>query len=272
MRNSGKVAATLFLAIVAAAVFAPFLGTTDPTAFDLSRKFEAPNAHAFFGLDQNGGDVYSQVLYGARTSLSISFTVVALSVAIGLIVASVATYKGGFADIVLARILDMVQAFPGFLLALALVAVLGPNARNLVIAMTATGWAGYARLIRGEVLHLKEREYVRGAQASGATPTRILVKHIWPNLASLLAVQATFGLAGVILAESGLSFLGLGVSADTPTWGALMNQGRRFLVEGPHISFFPGLALSILVLSIQLSGESLREWLNPRERRVEIKR
>ena len=166
----------------------------------------------------------------------------------------------------------MVQAFPGFLLALALVAVLGPSARNLIIAMTVTGWAGYARLVRGEVLHLKEREYVRGAEASGASSARIIVRHIWPNLASILAVQATFGLAGVILAESGLSFLGLGVSADTPTWGALMNQGRRFLVEGPHISFFPGLALSVLVLSIQLSGESLREWLNPRERRVEMKR
>jgi len=262
------VAATFLLA----ALFAPWLGTTDPNAFDLSRKFERPNIHAPFGLDQNGADVYSQVLFGARTSLAISFSVVAASVLIGLLLASAATYKGGLADTLLARTLDMIQAFPGFLLALALVAVLGPSARNLIIAMTATGWAGYARLVRGEVLHLKEREYVRGAQACGASSVRIIVKHIWPNLASILAVQATFGLAGVILAESGLSFLGLGVNADTPTWGALMNQGRRFLVEGPHISFFPGLALSILVLSIQLSGEGLREWLNPRERRVEIKR
>jgi peptide/nickel transport system permease protein len=266
-----KIPPILLIALILAAVLAPILGTKDPNAFDLSRKFESPNIHAFFGLDQNGGDVYSQVLYGARTSLAISFCVVAASVIIALIATSLATYRGGIADIVLARTLDMVQAFPGFLLALALVAVLGPSARNLIIAMTVTGWAGYARLIRGEILHLKEREYIRGAQASGASATRILVKHIWPNLASILAVQATFGLAGVVLAESGLSFLGLGVSSDTPTWGALMNQGRRFLVEGPHISFFPGLALSILVLSIQLSGESLREWLNPRERRAEIK-
>ncbi len=193
-------------------------------------------------------------------------SVVALSCLIGLCLASWATYRGGFADQLLARLLDMIQAFPGFLLALALIAVLGPSAGNLILAMTITGWTSYARLVRGEVLHLREREYIKGAEASGASSLRILVHHIWPNLMSLLAVQATFGLAGVILAESGLSFLGLGVSPSTPTWGALMNQGRRFLNEAPHIGFFPGLALSILVLSIQLSGEGLREWLNPRER------
>ena len=272
MKHVAKAAALTLLLIIAAALFAPLLGTSNPNEFNLAKKFTPPSSQAWFGLDQNGADVYSQVLYGARTSLMISISVVALSCAIGLLLASAATYKGGFTDTALARTLDMIQAFPGFLLALALVAVLGPSVKNLIIAMTVTGWAGYARLVRGEVLHLKEREYVRGAQASGASTTRIITKHIWPNLFSVLTVQATFGLAGVILAESGLSFLGLGVSSETPTWGALMNQGRRFLVEGPHISFFPGLALSILVLSIQLSGEGLREWLNPRERRVEIKK
>ena len=271
MKRFAKVAAAILLLIILAAIFAPLLGTTDPNEMNLAKKFTPPSTQAWFGLDQNGADVYSQVVYGARTSLMISISVVFLSCSIGLIIASLTTYKGGITDTVLARLLDVIQAFPGFLLALALVAVLGPSVKNLIIAMTVTGWAGYARLVRGEVLHLKEREYIRGAQASGASVLRIITKHIWPNLFSLLTVQATFGLAGVILAESGLSFLGLGVSSETPTWGALMNQGRRFLVEGPHISFFPGLALSILVLSIQLSGEGLREWLNPRERRAEIK-
>jgi peptide/nickel transport system permease protein len=266
-----KISAVLLSLIIAAALFAPLLGTKDPNEFNLAKKFSTPSAEAWFGLDQNGADVYSQVLYGARTSLMISFAVVFFSVVIGLFLASFATYKGGATDAILARSLDVIQAFPGFLLALALVAVLGPSAKNLIIAMTVTGWAGYARLVRGEVLHLKERDYIRGAEASGASSTRIITRHLWPNLAPVLAIQATFGLAGVILAESGLSFLGLGVPSDTPTWGALMNQGRRFLVEGPHISFFPGLALSILVLSIQLSGEGLRQWLNPRERRGEMK-
>ncbi len=266
MKRLAKFGFIIFLILISIALLSPWLATTDPNHFSLADRFSKPSSTAWFGLDQNGADVYSQVLFGARTSLLIAISVVALSASIGLLLASWVTYRGGWVNQSFTRLLDMVQAFPGFLLALALVAVLGPSAPHLVLAMTITGWAGYARLVRGEVLHLKERDFVRGAEASGATRSRILVKHIWPNLMSLLAVQATFGLAGVILAESGLSFLGLGVSPETPTWGALMNQGRRYLVEAPHISFFPGLALSLLVLSIQLSGEGLREWLNPRER------
>lgn len=266
MKKLAWFGATLFTLLVLAAIAAPLIASQDPLAFNLENKFLPPSSNAVFGLDQNGADVLSQVLYGARTSLSISLAVVAISASIGLLIGSVGAYRGGTTDLVLARVLDMVQAFPGFLLALALVAVMGPSAHNLILAMCVTGWSGYARLVRGEVLHLKEREYVKGAIASGAGSTRILVRHIWPNLFSLLAVQATFGLAGVILAESGLSFLGLGLPPDSPTWGSLLNQGRRFLNEAPHISLFPGLALTLTVLSIQLCGEGLREWLNPRER------
>lgn len=252
--------------ILVCALLAPVLAPKDPNEFHLDQKFLSPSSQALFGLDQNGADVFSQVLYGARTSLLISFSVVTISTLIGLLVGSWSAYRGGWRDILVSRLLDMIQAFPGFLLALALVAVMGPSARNLIFALCLTGWASYARLVRGEVLHLKEREYVKGAEASGAKRSRILVRHIWPNLFSLLAVQSTFGLAGVILAESGLSFLGLGLPPDTPTWGSLLNQGRRFLAEAPHISFFPGLALSLVVLSIQLCGDGLREWLNPKER------
>jgi peptide/nickel transport system permease protein len=270
MRPLTKIGLSLMTVILGIALLAPVLARKNPNTFDLAKKFESPSSEAFFGLDQNGADVFSQVLYGARTSLSIAIAVVMISASVGLLIGSWSAYRGGWIDVVTTRVLDMVQAFPGFLLALALVAVMGPSARNLVFAMCITGWAGYARLVRGEVLHLKEREYVRGAEASGASRSRILVRHIWPNLMSLLAVQATFGLAGVILAESGLSFLGLGLPPDTPTWGSLLNQGRRFLTEAPHISFFPGLALSLVVLSIQLCGEGLREWLNPRERAANI--
>ena len=257
--------------ILASAILAPVIAPKEPNQFHLDQKFQSPSAHALFGLDQNGADVFSQVLYGARTSLTISFSVVALSTLIGLLIGSWSAYRGGWWDIVTSRILDMIQAFPGFLLALALVAVMGPSAQNLIFALCITGWASYARLVRGEVLHLKEREFVKGAEAAGASSSRILVRHIWPNLFSLLAVQSTFGLAGVILAESGLSFLGLGLPPETPTWGSLLNQGRRFLVEAPHISLFPGIALSLVVLSIQLCGDGVREWLNPKERAVTIK-
>ncbi|RYZ78516.1 MAG: ABC transporter permease, partial [Proteobacteria bacterium] len=174
MKALTKVGAVLLVLILLTAILAPVLATKDPNSFDLAAKFQSPSASAWFGLDQNGADVFSQVLYGARTSLSISFAVVVLSASIGLLVGSWSAYHGGWRDLVVSRILDMVQAFPGFLLALALVAVMGPSAKNLIFAMCITGWAGYARLVRGEVLHLKEREYVRGAEASGASRSRIL--------------------------------------------------------------------------------------------------
>lgn len=232
---------------------------------DLAQRFSVPSAEHPFGLDQNGSDVYSQVLHGARISLTVSFTVVALSALIGVLIGSLAGYKGGFFDLVVMRILDMFYAFPGFLLALTFVALLGPSIRNLILAMCVTGWTGYARLVRGEVLHLKTRDYVVGAMALGAPHTRILFRHILPNLLGLLAVQMTFGMAGTIITESGLSFLGLGAPSTTPTWGALLNSGRRFLTEAPHISLFPGLAILSLVLGFNLLGDGLRDHFNPKQ-------
>ena len=163
------------------------------------------------------------------------------------------------------RIMDMLYAFPGFLLAISLVAVMGPSLPNLILALCVTGWTGYARLIRGEVLHLKTKDYVQSAISVGATTPRILILHIWPNLVSVIVIQASFGMAGTIIAESGLSFLGLGVPPTVPSWGALLNAGRQVLVDAPHISIFPGLAIVSLVLSFNLIGDGLRDILDPKK-------
>lgn len=253
----------LFMAFMA--IFAGLIADQSPTAMDLSARYESPSALHLFGRDQNGADVLAQVAYGARISLRVAFTVVFISAIIGLIIGSVAGYVGGWVDQVVMRFLDMFYAFPGFLLALSLVAVLGPSITNLIFAMCVTGWTGYARLVRGEILHLKQREYVLGAFALGAKPLRLLVRHIWPNLFGILVVQMTFGMSGTIITESGLSFLGLGAPPTVPTWGSLLNSGRRILTEAPHVSLFPGLAILILVLGFNLVGDSLRDWLNPRK-------
>lgn len=256
--------AAIVLAMAAVAVFAPTLTFQDPNLMALANRYLPPSSTHFFGLDQNGSDVFSQVAFGARVSLLVAFSVVGVSMSLGLIIGSIAGYRGGAVDHLVMRVIDMLHAFPGFLLALALVAVLGPSLPNLIIAMCITGWTGYARLVRAEVLHLKTRDYVVAATALGARPLRILVIHVWPNLLSLLIVQATFGMAGTIITESGLSFLGLGAPPTVPTWGALLNAGRRSMIEAPHISLFPGLAILVLVLGFNLLGDGLRVWLNPR--------
>ncbi len=256
---------TLVLAMAFMGIFAGFVADHNPSAMDLSARYEAPNSEHLFGRDQNGADVLAQVAYGARISLRVAFTVVFISALIGLLVGSLAGYVGGWVDQVVMRFLDMFYAFPGFLLALSLVAVLGPSISNLIFAMCVTGWTGYARLVRGEVLHLKQREYVVGAKAIGAKPMRLLIQHIWPNLFGILVVQMTFGMSGTIITESGLSFLGLGAPPTVPTWGSLLNSGRRILSEAPHVSLFPGLAILTLVLGFNLVGDSLRDWLNPRK-------
>lgn len=250
--------------ILIAALFAPSLSDSDPGLMALAKRYSPPSLEHPFGLDQNGADVFAQVVYGARVSLYVSVSVISFSVLVGLIVGSIAGYKGGWADQILMRFIDMLYAFPGFLLALALVAVLGPSVNNLILAMGLTSWTAYARLVRGEVLHLKTREYVQGAVAVGAGSVRILTRHIWPNLIGLVVVQATFGMAGTIITESGLSFLGLGAPPSVPTWGQLLNAGRRSIIEAPHISIFPGLAILSLVFGFNLLGDGLRDWLNPR--------
>lgn len=264
-RRNLIIGGAILLSFTFLALIASFLTTETSLEMRLGLQLQPPSWQHWFGLDQNGTDVLAQIALGAQISLGVGITTVSLCVLIGLLVGSLAGYCGGWLDTLLMRILDVLQAFPGFLLTLAMVAVLGPSIQNLIIALCLTGWTGYARLVRGEILHLKTREYVQGAIAVGATPLRVVVLHIWPNLTALLVIQASFGLAGTILTESGLSFLGLGAPPSVPTWGSLLNSGRRVLVEAPHLSLFPGLAIVLLVLGFHLIGDGLRSWLNPKE-------
>ena len=245
--------------------FAPFLRPYDPLAMDLSRMLEAPSFQHPFGLDEKGADLLSQSLYGARLSLFVAIGVVGICLFTGLVIGSLSAWFGGFVDRLLMRLVDMVSAFPRFLLALALLAVLGSGLFNLMLALCLSGWAGFARLIRAEILHLKKEEYVLSALAYGAGAFRVLIRHIYPGLLGLLTVQCAFSLVGVVVAEAGLAFLGLGASPEIPSWGRLLSSGRRFLSEAPHLSLFPGLMLFALVLSFQLSGEGLRDFFDPRQ-------
>ena len=261
---------TLVVLTVAAALLGPVLTGHDPSAQTLALRLEGPSAEHLLGLDELGRDVWSRLLAGARISLMVGLVVVGVSASIGLIVGAVAGYVGGIADEVISRIIDVLLAFPGILLAIALVAVLGPSLTNVVLALTAIGWVGYARLVRGQVLKARELEFVQAARALGARPARLLARHIIPTAIPALVVQATLGMAGAILAEAALSFLGLGVQPPTPSWGTMINGGRVHLIDAPHLTVFPGLAIALLVLGFNFLGDGLRDRLDPR--RLELRR
>lgn len=252
-----------FVSLVA--VFAPWLTQYDPTKMVLRERFLLPSFVHLMGTDQNGIDIFAQILYGARVSMIIALSVVLISLVIGLLIGSAAGYCGGWVDMIIMRIIDMIYAFPGFLLILTIAAVMqSSSVGHLVFILCLTGWASYARLIRGEILHLKKKDYVLSADALGAGPLRKLVLYIWPNLVGPVMIQASFGMAVTIITESSLSFLGLGVPPSTPTWGSLLSSGRNFLLEAPHISLFPGIALLIIVLGFNLLGDGLRDLLDPK--------
>ena len=234
----------------------------------LSNKFQSPSANYLLGTDESGADLFKKVAIGTRISLSVAFSVVFISLVVGLIYGSLSGFKGGATDSFMMRALDLFYSFPGFLLALALVCVLGPSVGNLIFALSLTGWTGFARLIRGEVLHIKEQDFVQAAKSVGCGPFRTLVCYIWPNMTGVLLVQSTFSLAGTLIVESGLSFLGLGAPAHIPTWGSLLNSGKFYLVEAPHIAFFPGLCIVLLVLGFNLLGDGLKEALDPKKASV----
>jgi peptide/nickel transport system permease protein len=261
-----KIAGGTFIIVftLIVAIFAPFFSRQDPNAMSLPNRLEGPSWEHPFGRDENGSDVLSKLVYGARVSLGVAWTVVLISGTLGLLIGSVSGYAGGLTDQIIMRVTDLFYAFPGFLIALTLVAVLGPSLRNLIFALCITSWSGLARLVRGEVLHLKERENILSARALGAGDLRIVVRHIWPNLISLVIIQSTFAMAGTVISESGLSFLGLGVPPSTPTWGSLLNSGRHVMTEAPHVSLAPGLAIVVLVLGFNLLGDGLRDALDPR--------
>ena len=249
---------------VSLALFAPSLAPQGPAVQNLSEDLQPPSGAHLFGQDKLGRDVLSRVVYGARISLLVGVLVVSVSALTGVGIGALAGYAGGWTDEVIMRGIDVLLAFPGMLLAIGLAAVLGPSLRNTVVALTAIGWTSYARLVRGEVLAWREREFVSAAVALGAPPVRVVVVHIVPQLLPTLVVQAAFGMAGAIVAEASLSFLGLGVQPPTPSWGAMIDDGRSFLLVAPHVAFFPGAAIMLTVLGLHLLGDGLRDALDVR--------
>jgi peptide/nickel transport system permease protein len=254
----------LVATIVLAALVGPFLLPYDPAAQQLTLRLEGPSAAHPFGLDELGRDMLVRVMAGARVSLAVGVAVVSVSATVGLLLGSIGGYFGGRIDDLVSRTIDVLMAFPGILLAIALVAVLGPSLINVVIALSLIGWVGYARLVRGQVLRVREFEYVAAARALGAGPVRVLARHIVPSTLPLVVVQATIGMAGAILSEASLSFLGLGVQPPTPSWGTMLDAGRAHLLDAPHITLFPGFTLALLVLGFNFLGDGLRDWIDPR--------
>lgn len=251
--------AAILLLLLVAALGAPVLAPYNPLRQDLANDLVAYSADHLLGTDKLGRDILSRTLYGARISLTVGFATVALSLAIGLLAGSLAGYLGGWVDLLLMRFVDILLAFPGILLAIAFTAVLGPGLDHVILALCLIGWTGYARLVRGEIIALREREFIQAARALGGSPRRIIVRHLLPNLLAPLLIQATFGLAAAIIAEGSLSFLGLGVEAPTPSWGSMLNDGRQFLLVAPHLTTYPGLAIMITVFALNLVGDGLQE-------------
>lgn len=255
--------ALLVLLAVLAALMAPILAPYDPAEQQLERRLEPPSTTHLLGLDELGRDILSRLLFGARVSVGVGLTVVLLAGALGSLIGSISGYLGGRTDALLMRVTDVFMAFPGILLAIALVAVLGPALRNVVIALVTIGWVGYARLVRAQVLQVREREFVSAARASGTGDASILVRHILPNVLPMLVVQSSLGMAAAILAEAGLSFLGLGIQPPTPSWGAMINAGRGHLLDAPHLALFPGIAILVTVMGLNFLGDGLVDSLDP---------
>ncbi len=250
-----------------AATFAPFLARMDPEDCRLAAELSGMSGTYWMGADPDGCDIYSRVIFGARISLRVGVTVVGVSASLGIVIGLVSGYFGGWMDRLLMFVLECFQAFPGILLAITITALSPTRSVNLVIfALCVSGWVGYARLVRGQTLALREQEYVTAARALGQGPMRIMFREILPNLMSPVIVQATFGMAGAILAEAGLSFLGLGAPPGEPSWGSMLNEGREYMLVAPHISVFPGVAIMIVVLGFNFLGDGLRDALDPKRR------
>lgn len=263
-----RIGLALVLCAAAAACLGPFLVEADPRAQELALRLAGPSWAHPLGLDELGRDILARLVAGARISLLVGVAVVSVSATIGLVVGGIAGYAGGWVDTLLGRLIDVLMAFPGILLAIALVAALGPSLRNVVIALATIGWVGYARLVRGQVLKAREFEYVLAARSLGASAPRVLVRHVLPFAYPAVLVQATLGMAGAIVAEASLSFLGLGVQPPTPSWGAMLDAGRSHLLDAPHLTIFPGLAIAFLVLGFNFLGDGLRDRVDPGRRRT----
>lgn len=253
--------------LVVVAALSPLLASWERVqSQDLVARLDSPDSHHLMGHDQLGRDELSRIIYGARVSMLVGLSVVTISSIIGILVGALSGYAGGWTDrIVSGFLFNVFLSFPGILLAIAMVAFLGPSLKNLIVALSVIGWVGYARLMRAQVLKVREYDFVVAARALGASNTRILLKHILPNSIQPLIVQASLGMAGAILAEAGMSFLGLGVPEPIPSWGKMIDDSREFWFTAPHLFIFPGVMIALAVLSFNFIGDGLREKLDPKQ-------
>jgi len=266
--RGGRGLTVLGLGIIAvvglAALFAPWLSPYELGLIDITRQLEPPSSRHWLGTDENGADVLTLVLHGARVAALVGLSTVVICSIVGITLGSISGYYGGWIDEVLMRVTEVLMAFPGILLAILIIFITQePSLLAVIGALSVTGWSGYARLCRGQVLLEREKAYVEAARALGFPTPRILFKHVIPNILGPVIVQATFGVAGAILAEASLSFLGLGPQGQ-PSWGALLDQGASYFLLTPHLAIFPGLAIMITVLGINFVGDGLRDMLDPR--------
>ena len=262
-----RIGFTIVAILIFAALFAPWIGHADPSSQNLAARLQPPSTQHWMGTDELGRDIFSRILFGARISLLVSICVVLGCGAIGLTLGLLAGYTGGAFDrVVNLLLINAFLSFPGVLLAIAFAAFFGPGIGKVILALIITGWAGYARLARAQVLKVKESEYILAARSLGASPLRIMLRHLLPNILQPVLIQATIGMAGAILAEATLSFLGLGVLAPIPSWGAMLNDARSHLFDAPHMVVFPALAVMLAVLAFNLLGDAWRDWLDPRTR------
>ena len=257
----------LIAIFVFAAIFAPWIAPQDPAKIDLPNRLQSPSSQHWCGTDELGRDILSRLIWGARISLFVGSSVVVCSLFLGLIIGSLAGYYGGgidrFVNVVL---MNAFLSFPGILIAIAFVAFRGPGIFNLILALSIGGWVGYARLVRAQVLAVREREFVEAARALGAGDFHILTRHILPNIIQPVIVQAAIGMAGAVLAEATMSFLGLGVPPPTASWGSMLNDARSHLFDAPHLVLFPAVTVMLAVLAFNFIGDALRDLLDPRSR------
>lgn len=274
MNRLGKIGLVIISLFFIIAILAPFLAPHDPRIQNPAIQNQSreerlqPSREHLLGQDDLGRDVLSRIMHGARVSMEVGVMVVLISAILGIIIGAISGYYGGWVDRFFSGFLfNVFMAFPSLLLAIAMVAFLGPSLQNLILALSIIGWVGYARLIRGQVLKVREYDFVTAARAIGTTDFRIILRHILPNAIQPLIVQASLGMAGAVLSEASLSFLGLGVPPPTPSWGSMLNDARPFLRDAPHLLIFPGIAVMLTVLAFNFVGDGLREMLDPKQKR-----
>jgi len=264
----GVIGLVIVTVMVFVAIAAPVLAPDDPTRIDAARRLTSPSADAWLGTDNLGRDILSRLIWGARLSLGTAGAAAALILTIGVGAGMIAGFYGGLIDDLLMRVVDVLLAFPALILALAIAGVLGPSITSVMIGIVAVAWADYARVMRGQVLAARERQYVESARATGAGNARILLRHVLPNVLPPILVLASLEMGGLILAISGLSFLGLGAQPPTPEWGAMLNDGRTFIAAAPQLMIYPGVAISLVVVGFNLLGDGLRDAFDPHTRGV----